>query len=205
LLYRTIGGTLRNDFLGNLTKSVEALLNDVLASEGHGLFKRAPRVVTGVPFSPTSNDYHLYFCGHELLERDQGTFRCEDPSGASLVYRNPNRIRVNYALLASQGTLAARFEAWDKLMAFFFDSPAIDPFLPEGLRSVPGLCDRLAQEKALLTMQAFGSGTVALTGNEPVQLSLQYSALYHSGAVLNREALVKQRVIEYRNRERSAP
>jgi hypothetical protein len=196
---------LRTDFLKNLTQSIERLLNGVLSDEGFALFKRAPQVVTGVPYSPSSGDYHLYFMGHELLEREAGTFRCDDTKGASLVLRNPNRIRVNYALLASQGTLAARLETWDRLMSFFFDNPTIDAFLPESLKEIPGLYDRLSQEKAIFSLQSAGTPTAPLTGNEPVQLSLQYSALYHSGAVLNREALVKQRVIEYRNRERSAP
>jgi len=195
---------LKSDFLKNLTQSIEFTLNAILTEEGFtGLFKRAPHVVTGVPFSPGSADYHLYFMGHELLDREPGTFRCDDNNGASLVLRNPNRIRVSYTLLASQTTLASRLETWDRLMAFFFDNPAIDPFIPESLKQIPGLYDRLAQEKAIFSLQSTTGSNVPLTGNEPVQLSLQYSALYHSGAVLNREALVKQRVIEYRNRERS--
>jgi hypothetical protein len=195
---------LKSDFLKNLTQSIEGLLNSILIEDGFTtLFKRAPHVVTGVPYSAGSADFHLYFLGHELLDREPGTFRCDDNKGASLVLRNPNRIRVNYTLLASQGTLAARLETWDRLMAFFFDNPTVDPFIPESLKQVPGLYDRLAQEKAILHMQSSPAATTPLTGHEPVQLSLQYSALYHSGAVLNREALVKQRVIEYRNRERS--
>ncbi len=194
-----------NNFLKNLTRSVEEILTEVLAADAYTLFKRSARVVSGVPFSPSSTDYHLVFVGQEWSSREQGTFRCEDGKGASLVLRNPSRIRVTYQLLAAQGAVTSRLEAWDRLVAFFFDNPVRDPILPEALKEIPGLYDRLNQEKAVFALLPPVAPTNVLSGQEPVHLSFQYSALYHSGAVLNKESLVKQRVIEYRERERSTP
>lgn len=195
---------MKNDYFKNLSDSLVGLLNTVLAQESFHLFKRSPRVVLGVPFAASSPDYHLFYVGHEWLETDTSSFRCEAPEGV-FVLRNPNRIRVTYSLLVSQASLAARLDTWDRLVAYFFDHPAIDAFIPDSLKEIPGLYERLLQEKAILSAQAMNNAASAHSANEPVQLSLHYTALYHSGAVQSREALVKQRVIEYRNRERSVP
>lgn len=196
---------MKKGYLSHLTESIEGLLNQILSPEGHSFFRRSPRVVSGVPFSPSSSDFHLYFLGHELVDRDPGTFRCEAADGSSLVLRNPDRIRVNYALLMSQNGFSGKLEVWDKLINHFFDSPTLSPFLPPGYEEVPGLLDRLTQEKATLVVSSAQAPGAVSPANEPVQLHLQYSALYHSGAVLDRQALVKQRVIEYRNHERRVP
>jgi hypothetical protein len=103
----------------------------------------------------------------------------------------------------NRAVLAGRLDLFDKLIAYFFDHPGLDPFLPSAFKQIPGLLDRLLQEKAVLSIQSLDSTPAMESSSEPVQFSLFYTALYHSGAILNREALVKQRVIEYRNRERS--
>lgn len=194
-----------NAFLKNLTAALEKMLAGVLAGESYSLFRRSPQVVTGVAFSPTSPDYHLYFRGHEFVSREAGSFRCDDGQGAALVLRLPSQVKVHYSLLVSQSAVAARLDAWDRLMAHFFDHPSMDPVVPESLKAIPGLYDRMASERATLSMSVDVSSPNRALGQDPLQISLQYSALYHSGVVLSREALVKQRVIEYRNRERSTP
>lgn len=180
---------------------MEDLLNGVLVSDGFSLFRKAPRVVTGVAFHPNSPDYHLYFTGYEVLERGNGTFRVED-NGSVMVFKSPDRIRVSFQLLTNPGAHALRMNAWDKLAAYFFDNPSINPFLPKELMELPGLVDRLTQEKATLEMKGVA---VQKTVDEPAVLNLSYTALYHSGGVMSREALVRQRVIKYENVERSVP
>ncbi len=192
---------MKHEFLKHVTASIENLLNEVLLDNSYSLFRRGPRVVSGTPFSANSSDYHLYFTGYEVLERDQATYRAEDGSGSALVLRAPDRIRLSYALLVSSSAL--RNDAWDRLIAYFFDHRMVEPFLPEPLKNQPAIYHRLSAEKALFILESANAPSAMATGQEPLTLSLKYTALYHSGAVLNREALVKHRVIDYRNNERS--
>ncbi|MBY0371896.1 hypothetical protein K2X33_14520 [bacterium] len=193
---------MRSDFLSHATSALAALLNEALGEEAFSLFRKMPRVVVGTPYTPNSTDLHLRFAGHEVVHREGGTFRCEDPEGGVLVFRNPDALRLHYQLWVSpsQGLALA---AWDRLLAYFFDHAAVDPFIPESLKAVPGLYQRLLQDRAKLSVEHSSAGNT--DPNEPLFLKIQYSALYHSGAVLNREALVKQRVFDYRNTERSIP
>lgn len=192
---------MKQDFLKHVTASIENLLNEVLLDNSYSLFRRGPRVVSGTPFTVTSSDYHLYFTGYEVLERDHNTYRADDGNGGVVVLRTPDRIRLDYALLVSQSAL--RNDAWDRLIAYFFDTRAVEPFLPESLKNSPAIYQRLAQEKAIFTLKSANAPALMATGQEPLTLSLSYTGLYHTGEVLNRESLVKQRIIEYRNRERS--
>jgi hypothetical protein len=199
------GGKLKPDFLSHVTQSLQFLLSGVLIEDGFNLFKKAPKVIVGSAFPTSSSDFHLTFLGHELVERDSASFRCEGPEGTSLVLRNPSRIRIDYALTANLAGAQSRLDSWDRLVSYFFDHPSIPPFVPKSLEAIPGLYERLTQESATLLLHAAKAESLGGPHSEIFRASLQYSALYHSGAVMTREALVKQRVIDYRNRERSVP
>ncbi len=192
---------MKNGFLNHVTESIANLLNEILSEEGFHLFRRGPRVVTGVPLTPSSQDLHLYFAGYDVVEKDGGTLRLEQ-DGTALVLRAPERLRLKYALRANASAMISRLETWDRLLAYFFDHRAADPFVPEALKAPAGLYEILRREKAVFVIRPPEEAEIA-GGRDPVSFGLHYTALYHSGGVLNRESLVKQRVIEYRNRERS--
>lgn len=191
---------MRNEFLTHLTTALGELLNEVLGQDGFALFRKAPRVVTG-PFSPSAGDLHLSFGGYQVLQREGGTFRCQDSDGGVSVMRHPDRVQFQFILVAPPSAQAAMLTAWDRLMAFAFNHTHIDPILPESVRAVPGLFERLGQEKAAFALEFLPQASPA----DALRAKISYTALYHSGAVLNRESLVKQRVFEYRNPERSVP
>lgn len=192
---------MKNGFLNHVTDSITQLLNGILSEEGFHLFRRGPRVVTGVPLTASSQDLHLYFAGYDVVEKDGGTLRLEQ-DGTALVLRAPERLRLKYALRANASTMVSRIETWDRLLAYFFDNPTSDPFIPESLQTPVGLHEILRREKAVFVIRPPEEAEIA-GGRDPVSFGLHYTALYHSGGVMDRESLVKQRVIEYRNRERS--
>lgn len=192
---------MKNGFLNHVTESIAKLLNEILSEEGFHLFRRGSRVVTGIPLTASSQDLHLYFAGYDVVERDGGTLRLEQ-DGTALVLRSPDRLRLKYALRANASAMVSRIETWDRLLAYFFDNPSADPFIPENLQTPVGLHEILRREKAVFVIRPPEEAEIA-GGRDPVSFGLHYTALYHSGGVMDRESLVKQRVIEYRNRERS--
>jgi hypothetical protein len=189
-----------SDFFASIAEGTTNLLRGVLRESGYSLFRKGPEVVFGKAPTGSDYDYHLVLVAQSVSELEKGTFNVAVPPDRFLVYRNPSRITISFALMANGLPSSQALRAHDKLYSYFFDNRAIDAFLPESLRGRVGLCDRLTSQKAELRMKVDPDGDKAWLYESVPELFLfqfDYLALFHSGNPLREEVRTKQRVIDY--------
>lgn len=191
------------DFLGHVTKSVATLLNTILREDGLQLFRRNPQVVLGNADGIASNDFSLTFTATTTAENDKGSFSCKTSEDRFLVFRSPSRLTLNFMLSAKGLPPAMQVKSYDKLVGYFFDHRAIDPFVPESLKRFAPIYDKLMAGKAELKANEIGT----TSASDLFQFGFSYLALYHSGNPLREEVKARTRVVDLANEtsERSVP
>ncbi len=183
------------DFLGHVTRSVASLLNTILREDGLQLFRRHPQVTLGNPDGVASNDFYLSFKATTTTDNDKGSFSCKTSEDRFLVFRTPSRLTLNFSLNAKGLTPALQVKSYDRLVGYFFDHRAIDPFVPESLKKFAAIYDKLMASKAELRVNEVGADSPT----DVFLFSFSYLALYHSGNPLREEVKARTRVVDLAN------
>lgn len=183
------------DFLGHVSRSMASLLNTILREDGLQLFRRSPQVVLGNQEGIASNDFSLTFSASTANDNDKGSFSCKTSEDRFLVFRTPSRLTLNFSLNAKGLTPVLAIKSYDKLVGYFFDHRAIDPFVPEALKRFAPIYDKLMASKAELRVNEVG----AANPSDLFNFSFSYLALYHSGNPLREEVKARTRVVDLAN------
>lgn len=192
------------NFFENLSQGLADLLNQVL-SEPAGLFRRGRTVIAGQTNESNNSNYTLQLLEPRWNELEKGTFTIRKSEDVFLVYRNPSKVTVRYALLASDLQTNEVLNAYDKIHSYFFDHRTLEPIIPTHLRNNPFLNERLTSLKA--EIRPIASQELSFKGNEfssLFQFSFDYTALYHSGNALREETKTKSRIFEFGSEEPSS-
>jgi len=188
------------EFIGHVSKSVAGLLGTILREEGMQLFRRHPQVLLGSSEATATNDYILNFTVNTTSDNDKGSFSCKISQDRFLVFRSPSRLTLNFTLVAKDLPGSQLVRSYDKLVGYFFDHRAIDPFVPEALKKFGPLYEKLMSGKAELRVNEVGQIPSANhSETENFHFSFSYLALYHSGNPLREESKAKTRVIDLVN------
>lgn len=191
------------DFLGHVSRSVATLLNTILREDGLQLFRRHPQVLLGNTDGVPANDFYLSFVASTTTDNDKGSFSAKTSEDRFLVFRSPSRLTLNFSLTAKGLPAAMQVKSYDKLVGYFFDHRAIDPFVPDVLKRFAPIYDKLMAGKAELRVNEVG----AAAGSDLFNFGFSYLALYHSGNPLREEVKARTRVVDLANEtsERSVP
>ncbi len=184
-----------NNFMNHLCHSVAYLLGEIVAERSIPLIRSNPQVVLTAPF-PTSQDFHLCLLGRQLLDEDKGSFSSASTSDGILVFRNPVRVKLSFALIGTGVSRTQSLKANDRLTSYFFDTRAIEPFLPQDFQRYPALFERMRATKVELRMRDQLTDSISSNLSSFV-FGFDYAALYHSGNPLREEQRVKTRIIDF--------
>jgi len=190
------------DYIGFVTRQMASLLNTILREDGIQLFRRQSQVVVGGADTASGNDFTLTYTAKAGSEADKGSFSYKTSQDRFLVFRSPSRLTVGFTLVGRALPAAQQAKAYDKLMTYFFDHRAIDPFVPEEFKKFPPLHEKLLAGKAELKVNDMGIANkagFASPSGDPFYFSFDYIALYHSGNPLREEVTAKSRVVEMNN------
>ena len=195
-------GSQNHSFFAYLAEGVVSLMNDILKEGGLSLFRKANEVELASGSSMGSANFQLHLLKKSEPEDSKGTFSINSGSASAsdrvVVFRNPTRIAVTFALVAQNLPAEKQLRAMDKLSTFFFDNRSVEPFVPPGYGQYPQLMDKLKASKAEFKLSI--ESPFSSTQTEAVKtfcFAFDYLALYHSGNPLREERIAKQRVIEY--------
>lgn len=195
----------QSEFITHVTRNVAGLLNTILREDGLQLFRRNPQVVIGHSEMLGNGDFHLDYSLRTGSENDKGSFNYKTAQDRFIVFRTPSRMTVSFLLSAKGLNAQLQSRSYDRLMTYFFDHRAIDPFVPEAFKKFPPLYERLLAGKAELKVNEVGLSSRSNNGSDQFLFSFDYVALYHSGNPLREELTAKSRVVEMvnENSERS--